>query len=132
VTPWRARRPEKSLVHRGARGIVLAPGLGVASQVVLHQLLLLNIALQLFDGVASYHGVPWWGEANPLIYEAMVALGIGPALLLYKAKACGFLLLVRRLSDPGATLAVYSLVAVAYGTLSFLPWLVRFGSLLVV
>lgn len=102
----------------------------VATPVLLHQLLLLNISLQLFDGVASWYGVPHWGEANPLVCEAMVALGLGPALLLYKAKACGFLVLVRRLHDPDATLLVYALAAVAYGTLSFVPWLARFGSLL--
>lgn len=101
-------------------------------QLVLHQLLLLNVSLQLFDGVASYQGVWWWGEGNPLLHQAMLTLGVGPALLLYKAKACGMLLLVRRLRDPKATLLVYALVAVAYGTLSFLPWLVRFGSLLLV
>jgi hypothetical protein len=102
----------------------------VASQLLLHQLLLLNISLQLFDGVASFNGVNYWGEANPLVLQSMMVLGVGPALLLYKAKACGLLLLVRRLSSPGTTLFVYVLAAVAYGTLSFVPWLTRFGSLL--
>ena len=102
----------------------------VPSQACLHQLLLLNISLQLFDGVASYHGVRWWGEGNPLISEAMVTLGIGPALLLYKAKACGVLVLLRRVTPPRTTLAAYAVVAVAYGTMSFVPWLVRLGSLL--
>lgn len=106
------------------------PG-GVATPALLHQLLLLNISLQLFDGVASYYGVRHWGEANPLLGHAMMALGMGPALLLYKAKACGYLVLVRRLRDPQATLTIYALVAVAYGTMSFVPWMVRFGSMLV-
>ena len=113
---------------------VTAPGLHraiAAMQAVLHQLFLLNVSLQLFDGVASYHGVPIWGEANPVMYQTMVVLGVGPALLLYKAKACGFLVLVRRLADPRATLFVYAVAAVAYGTLSFFPWLARFGAMLV-
>lgn len=96
-----------------------------------YQLFVLNVALQLFDGVASYQGVPHWGEANPLVREAMVALGIGPALLLFKAEACGLLLLVGRLRAPEIAWAVYAALAVAYGTMSFLPWAVRFGALLV-
>lgn len=99
-------------------------------QPLLQQLLLLNVSLQAFDGVASYYGVPLWGEGNPVMRQSMLTLGLGPALLLYKAKACGYLVLVRRLRDPRATLVVYALAAIAYGTLSFLPWLVRFGSLL--
>lgn len=123
--------PGKAAAPGRPSGTPLATAGGVASPGLLHQLFLLNVSLQLFDGVASYYGVPCWGEGNPLVYEAMAALGIGPALLLYKAKACGFLVLVRQLSDPGATVAVYVLVAVAYGVLSFVPWLVRLGSLLV-
>ena len=45
---------------------------------VVHQLFLLNITLQLFDGAATYFGVrhPWY-EANPLIAAVMTQIGIG-------------------------------------------------------
>ena len=114
----------------GVCGTALASGARVASQVTLHQLLLLNVSLQIFDGVASYHGIPGWGEGNPIIRDTIEHLGLEQALLLYKAKACGFLVLVRRLHDPGATLVVYGLAAGVYGGLSFVPWLSRLGSLL--
>jgi hypothetical protein len=32
----------------------------------LHELLLLNLALQVFDGVATVHGVRCWDEGNPV------------------------------------------------------------------
>jgi len=98
---------------------------------MLHQLFLLNVTLQIFDGVASYYGVHGWGEGNPFVYDAMVLLGVGPTLLLYKAEACGFLLLLRRLGGPRTTFAAYVLIAGVYGAWSFVPWIVRFGSLLV-
>ena len=48
----------------------------------LYQLFLLNIALQLFDGVATYQGLRLqWCEGNPLLVTSMSTLGIGATLL---------------------------------------------------
>ena len=56
-----------------------------------HQLFLLNLCLQLFDGIATYEGLRWhWSEGNPLLLAAIPYLGVGTTLLLFKAKACGF------------------------------------------
>jgi hypothetical protein len=101
----------------------------------LHQLFLLNIALQLFDGVATYQGLRLqWCEGNPLLAAAMPTLGIGSTLLLFKAKACGFLVLLRRAGARSLPYAQESLIAVAtaYAFLSFIPWMTRLLSLLVV
>lgn len=93
---------------------------------VVHQLFVLNICLQLFDGVATYQGIMSpAGEGNPLLAAVMSNMGVGSALLLFKAKACGCLLLIRRMAgEPLASTAFLS-VAVVYGALSFVPWLVR-------
>lgn len=94
---------------------------------IAHQLFLLNLTLQLFDGVASYFGVTAPGhEANPLVAAAMQNLGIGMALLLFKTGACAGLLLLRSLAhvQPVAARALAGLAA-AYGCLSFLPWTAR-------
>jgi hypothetical protein len=99
----------------------------------LHQLFLLNIALQLFDGVATYQGLRLnWCEGNPLLVATMPALGIGATLLLFKAKACGFLVLLRRAGDRSLPYAQESLIAIAtaYTFLSFVPWMSRLVSLL--
>ena len=101
----------------------------------LHQLFLLNIVLQLFDGVATYQGLRMnWCEGNPLLASAMPALGIGSTLLLFKAKACGFLVLLRRAGERSLPYAQESLIAIAtaYTFLSFVPWMSRLVSLLAV
>lgn len=93
---------------------------------IVNQLFLLNICLQLFDGVATYQGiVSPAGEGNPLVAAVMANLGIGSALVIFKAKACGCLVLIRRIAgEPLASTAFVS-VAVVYGALSFIPWLLR-------
>jgi hypothetical protein len=96
-----------------------------------HKLFLLNICLQVFDGVATYQGVTTGAkEGNPLIAMAMANLGIGSALLLFKAKACGCLVLLRRVGgDRPMVAAALGGVAAAYGILSFVPWLVHLSAL---
>jgi hypothetical protein len=95
----------------------------------LAQLLQLNVALQLFDGVATYHGLATWGEANPLLRGAMATMGATPALLLFKAKACGYLILLRRSRSARCAQVGLTVTAIAYGLFSFAPWMARFGSL---
>jgi hypothetical protein len=101
----------------------------MGSSSVLDQLLQLNVALQLFDGVATYHGYATWGEANPFLSGTMATMGELPALLLFKAKACGYLILLRRVSSADAARVGLTLTALAYGVFSFGPWMTRFGSL---
>jgi hypothetical protein len=94
---------------------------------IVHQLFLLNLTLQLFDGVASYFGVAAPGhEGNPLVAAAMRNLGIGMALLLFKTAACAALVLLRSVAGahPIAARALAGLAA-AYGCLSFVPWTAR-------
>jgi hypothetical protein len=94
---------------------------------VVHHLFLLNLCLQLFDGVATYHGVAGdpAGEGNPLVAAAMVHLGIGSALLLFKAKACGLLVLLRRLAGRPLVGEALASVAAMYAAFSFVPWMLK-------
>ena len=96
----------------------------------LHQLFLLNLVLQMFDGVATYFGIVHWGEGNPLILSVMPTLGVGATILLFKAKACGFLVVLRRLAGHRGVYESLVVLAVAYTALSFIPWMSRFLSLL--
>jgi hypothetical protein len=94
-------------------------------------LFLLNIALQLFDGVATYQGILTpAGEANPILATAMAHLGLGSTLLLFKAKACGWLVILRRMAGRSFVAAALTGVAAAYGVCSFIPWMVRFLGML--
>ncbi|HWP67314.1 MAG TPA: hypothetical protein VNO26_15565 [Candidatus Limnocylindria bacterium] len=95
----------------------------------LHELLVLNIALQVFDGVATLHGLCCWNEGNPLIRAGIETLGPTQALALAKAQACGSLVLVRRLARPVVAGTVLAAGAGAYFGLSFVPWMARLLSL---
>ncbi len=97
----------------------------------LHQLFLLNLVLQLFDGVATYQGIHDWGEGNPILLATMPYLGLGSTLLLFKAKACAFLIMLRRLGNAPLVYESLIVLATVYGCLSFVPWLSRFLSLVV-
>lgn len=96
----------------------------------IHEVFLLNIALQLFDGVATYHGMPLWGEGNPLVRSLVPSLGAGLTLLLYKQLACGFLCVLRRLEGRPFVFESLAGLATVYGFFSFIPWMHRFLSLL--
>ncbi len=98
---------------------------------VVHQLFLLNVVLQLFDGIATYHGIVTpWNEANPLLCAAMTQLGIGAALLLYKTAACAGLVLLRSLARHPLAGRALAATATVYGSCSFIPWTARNLSLL--
>ena len=56
---------------------------------VVHTLFLVNVGLQLFDGLSTYHGLQLgWQEGNPLVHALMVHWGTGWALLGAKSAAC--------------------------------------------
>ncbi len=96
----------------------------------IHELFLLNLALQLFDGVATYQGAHLWGEGNPLLMTFIPTIGLLSTLLLFKAKACGFLVVLRRLGHRPLVYESMIVLATAYACLSFIPWMYRFISLI--
>ena len=97
----------------------------------LHQLFVLNLALQVFDGVATYQGMRLhWGEGNPLLVASMPYFGVTSTLLLFKAKACGFLVLLRRVGERAFVYESMVALATVYTFFSFLPWMSRLLMLL--
>jgi hypothetical protein len=99
----------------------------------LHQLFLLNLCLQMFDGVATYVGLQHrWSEGNPILLQWMPFIGTGATLLLFKAKACGFLVILRRLGNEPFVYEALVVLATVYTFLSFIPWMARLLSLLFV
>ena len=137
----RVRRRESRLTHRWhvaleklpvCRGISLAPPCLSVNQ-RLYQLFLLNLCLQIFDGVATYEGVRLhWSEGNPLLLNIMPYLGLGTTLLLFKAKACGFLLVLRRLDARPFVCESMIVLAAVYVFFSFIPWMTRLLSLVAI
>jgi len=97
----------------------------------LYQLFALNVVLQMFDGVATYTGVLMgWREANPLLRDTFAVLGVGPTLLLFKAQACGLLLLLHRGAPPRLQSYAFGALAAIYSVLSLAPWTAKFLALL--
>jgi uncharacterized membrane protein len=89
----------------------------------LFYLLLLNLGLQAFDGLATYVGLhAGFGEANPILAGAIATIGPAAALIAAKLVACGFLAVVwvnreSHLAGPG-----FAITALVYATCSFAPW----------
>lgn len=95
----------------------------------LYHLLILNLALQLFDGVATYQGLRLGlREANPLLVAAFELVGAEPALVLFKAVACGLLVLLRRTAPARVGILVMRGLAAVYCVLSLGPWLAKYAA----
>jgi hypothetical protein len=89
-----------------------------------HGLFLLNLALQLCDGLATAHGLRLGvQEANPLLRESIAQWGIGWALLGWKTAACGLLVFVRTVHRHTLVAPALMVTAAVYSACSALPWL---------
>jgi hypothetical protein len=109
---------------------VSSPATHTSLEAKLAALLALNLVLQLFDGIATYQGLGiGWEEANPLLVAAFGLLGVGPALLLFKVKACALLLLVYGFTPIPIGIKVMRMLAAVYCTFSLAPWMAKFGYL---
>jgi hypothetical protein len=88
-----------------------------------HKLFILNLVLQLWDGIATYHGVHLGvEEGNPLVRTSMLFWGVGEALFLWKGLACSLLCMVRCIGENFLTLFTFAFTAICYVVFSALPW----------
>ena len=88
-------------------------------------LIILNLALQMFDGVATYVGWQRFGEANPLLRAGFDAWGAGVTLVMAKIVAIALILVLARAGRPALVGVGLSLTLVAYAALSLVPWAFR-------
>ncbi len=96
----------------------------------LQRLLVLNIVLQVFDGVATYQGLRLgFEEANPVLLAAFDHLGVTASLLLFKLIACSLLFLLHRSAPARVRLGIMRMLAAVYCVLSLGPWLAKFLSM---
>lgn len=81
----------------------------------LGQLLIVNLLLQLFDGLASYHiisaGVP---EENPVVATFIANWGVVGGLLYSKSLGCALVVLVFMLRHRVGIVATQGLTVLAY------------------
>jgi hypothetical protein len=93
----------------------------------IHELFVLNVALQLFDGVATYQGLRvGWQEANPLLVSVFRQFGVAPTLVMFKANACGLLFLLKRNHHHRLVAPALTFLATVYCCLSLVPWTAKF------
>jgi len=89
-----------------------------------YTLFLLNLCLQLFDGLATYRGMELgWQEGNVLLRNLMMEWGVGWTLLGIKAQACTLLLLLYHLQKCSFTVGALAFTAACYFSFSFIPWI---------
>jgi hypothetical protein len=88
-------------------------------------LVVINLALQLFDGLATYAGWERFGEANPLLHAAFAIWGAGPTLLTTKIGAGLLVLGLARVPRPRMVVLGLAVTGMAYVAFSFIPWAVR-------
>jgi len=95
-------------------------------------LVLMNLALQLFDGVATYVGVQHAGfaEGNPILEWAFGYLGPASALCLFKVEACVCVLLLWRMRWSRLAAPALALSAAVYALCSFGPWTAALAGLI--
>jgi uncharacterized membrane protein len=94
-------------------------------------LVLMNLALQLFDGVATYVGVhSGFSEGNPLLGWAFGHLGAASALCLFKLEACACVLILWRMRWSRLAAPALALSAVVYALCSFGPWTAALSGLI--
>ena len=97
---------------------------------VLADLFALNVLLQIVDGLLTYNAMAFgFPEGNPILGASILALGPTSTLLLFKAKACGLLFLVRRQSGTVFIARALQGTALGYALLAIVPWI---GKLLAV
>jgi Domain of unknown function (DUF5658) len=94
------------------------------TQLLVYQLFLLNIVLQLFDGVATYGGLHLGArEANPLLRQTFAVWGIGIGVALSKGLATVLLVLIYRLAAVQVATCALAVSAACYSVCSLFPWL---------
>ncbi len=81
----------------------------------LRQLLVVNLLLQLLDGLASYHiisaGVP---EENPVVASAIAIWGVSGGLFYSKALGCALVVLIFFMGRKVEVIAAQGLTVLAY------------------
>lgn len=86
-------------------------------------LLILNVFLQAFDGVATYSGLRvGFGEGNPLLAYAMETFGLASTLIVAKLTACVLLAVLWVHRQSPLALPGLAFTAVVYVGCSLGPW----------
>lgn len=90
-------------------------------------LVLFNLALQVFDGLATYAGLrAGIAEGNPILAATMRHIGVTEALVLFKVEACAAVALIWIARRNRLALPALVACALAYLAGSVGPWTAAF------
>jgi uncharacterized membrane protein len=93
-------------------------------------LVLVNLALQAFDGAATYLGLQaGFHEGNPLLVWALHHIGPASTLFLFKLQACAWVLVLWRLRRHSLAAPALALSAAIYVVCSLAPWTMALAGL---
>ena len=94
-------------------------------------LLVLNLLLQIFDGIATAQGLQIGiYEGNRLLAAAFSYWGVGLSLVVFKTFACSALVFVYAAARQEVARRALTAIAVVYCTCSLGPWLIAFLAVL--
>ena len=88
-------------------------------------LVALNLALQIFDGVATYVGWEQHGEMNPILLAGFDRFGAGPTLIAAKSIAIVFVMVLATTPRRRLGMVGLGITFTAYTMLSLVPWAQR-------
>jgi hypothetical protein len=92
-------------------------------------LVLVNVGLQVFDGVATYIGLhAGFSEGNPILLWALGQIGPASALFVFKLQACLCLLLIWLARRSWLTAPALAACAAIYVVCSLAPWTAALAS----
>ncbi len=84
-----------------------------------------NLALQVWDGLATYYGLQLGlGEGNPLLRQSIEYYGTGWALIIWKTFACSLLFVLRWVGSVPLVAEALVITASSYFSFSLVPWAV--------
>lgn len=97
--------------------------MSITQERAVRALVLMNLALQLFDGIATYVGVhAGFNEGNPLLAWSFGHLGAASALCLFKLEACACVMVLWRMRWSRLAAPALAVSAAVYAVCSFGPW----------
>ena len=97
---------------------------------VILALVIVNLALQFFDGAATWAGLhAGFAEGNPILVWAFAHLGPAMALCLFKLQACLCVLVLWHLRSNRLAAPALVVSAAVYAACSLGPWTVALASL---
>jgi hypothetical protein len=94
-------------------------------------LVIANVVLQVFDGIATFVGLSTGlvDEGNPILNTACGIIGVAPTLVLSKLVGIALVFTIWRLRESWLAAPALAFTATFYVVISVMPWVAAAGML---